>query len=354
MKSFIQIFVLLFCVNNAFSQSDIRLMNPSFEGKAAHGTVPIFWKNCANQNESPPDLHSSSQGFFGVRQAAFHGKTFVGMVTRDNDTWESIGQQLETPMLEATTYQFSIYLARSKQYISLTKTTRQEQNFNAAVTLRIWGSNYMDDRGQLLAESVPITNTDWNDFTFEFTPTEDWQYIILEAFYINEDNFSYNGNLLLDYCSSISPFLPIKLADVSDFSELSVEELLQLIIECKTDDTNLSDTSAIDIVYDSWIFGKTCKTDGMKALVTNLDSTALNHYLLVYQQLGLEAPILIINKTVDLNKRDNNKYKDVRFLRNSNEYFKNSLGDENIYNKRLDYIHLNRAEIVTALKTYLK
>jgi hypothetical protein len=89
----------------------IILDNPSFEDMPRHSKEPRFWTNCGDPAESPPDVQPDYT--FQVSKSAFDGNTYLGMVVRDNDTWEEVGQMLSSPMRQGTCYKFSIKLARS-------------------------------------------------------------------------------------------------------------------------------------------------------------------------------------------------------------------------------------------------
>lgn len=184
----------------AFGQT-ITLRNASFEDAPRHSTTPKGWYDCGQTEESPPDIQPGS---FKVTKAAADKKTYLGLVTRDNDTWEGIGQRLGQPLKAGQCYEFSISLARAEKYISLTKTTRVEENFSKAIRLRIWAGTSYCSKKEKLAESITIKHTSWKSYTFKFTPKKDYNYIFLEAFF-EPSLFPYNGNILIDECSNLVP-----------------------------------------------------------------------------------------------------------------------------------------------------
>ena len=79
----------------ALAQQAIVLDNPSFEGKPGSSRVPEGWSSCGPAGETDPDIQP---GFFGCTLKAAEGSSFVGMVTRDNYTWESLSQKLPAPL----------------------------------------------------------------------------------------------------------------------------------------------------------------------------------------------------------------------------------------------------------------
>ena len=76
----------------------IELRNPSFEDTPKPSVPPNEWENCGCVKETPPDVHPTEGYRYGVPQFAIDGETYVGMVVRENDTWESIGQNLSKPL----------------------------------------------------------------------------------------------------------------------------------------------------------------------------------------------------------------------------------------------------------------
>jgi hypothetical protein len=95
-KSITFTFVILFITNALCSQRDtIRLTNPSFEDTPKRGGESdqqiSGWYDCGMlyfPQESPPDIHPN--GFWGVNVPAHDGKTYLGMVVRDNGTYEGV------------------------------------------------------------------------------------------------------------------------------------------------------------------------------------------------------------------------------------------------------------------------
>jgi hypothetical protein len=162
----------------------------------------IDWQNCGSLGESPPDIHPTN--LFGVTWAANHGKYYLGMVTRDNGTWESAGQKLTTPLKADTCYELTVWLMCSPTYQSRSRQTGQPVNYDKPTRLRIWGGNNICDEQELLVTSNPIQNRAWFPYSFVFKPKKKIKSIRIEAFYTEGSAF-YNGNLLLDNLSDITP-----------------------------------------------------------------------------------------------------------------------------------------------------
>lgn len=188
----------------AFSQGEaIYLTNPSFEDMPRHSIAPSGWYDCGFPGESPPDVQPN--GEFGVTKPANHGATYLGMVVRDNDTWESVSQKLSRPLKRGQCYEFSLDLARSELYISLSRANNEQANYISPAKMRIWGGFGHCDKQFLLDETGLINKHQWMKYNFKFEPIADYTYITLEAFYETPTLFPYNGNVLVDNASPIQP-----------------------------------------------------------------------------------------------------------------------------------------------------
>ena len=161
--------------------------NNSFEGEPQDATVPHGWFPC--EEGTTPDI---LPGPWGVYLEPYEGDTYVGLITRDNGTWESIGQRLKDKLEKDQCYKFSLSLAHSASY----------SGYNGVIKLRIWGGKDKCDKMQVIAESEFIDHLDWKKYHFQFKPEKPIQYIIVEAFY-SEKRFSFRGNILLDFITPI-------------------------------------------------------------------------------------------------------------------------------------------------------
>ena len=202
------IFCLLLLSTTIFSQDDrpIELTNPSFEDLPRPQHPPYGWWDCGFASETPPDVHPVlGNPAFKVTMEAQQGNTYLGMVVRENDTWESVAQRLNRPMEADQCYTFSIYLAKSEVYVSSIRGSDREIDFTTPVKLRIWGGTGFCNKRELLDESTLVKNTDWKEFHFKFSPKQRHTYIVLEAFFQTPAPVPPNGNILLDNASSIQP-----------------------------------------------------------------------------------------------------------------------------------------------------
>ena len=218
--------ILLIFSLDAYAQSeDVLLKNPSFEGMPRKGEYLFVldgWNDCGMiyfRGETPPDVHPAGAAWQNVAPT-YDGRTYVGMVVRDNDTWESISQRLESPIEANKCYKFSIALMRSDKYVSLTRlNTDREENYQEPAVLRMWGGSGYCDQRELLAESQPVSNRNWEEFEFEFSPQFNHRYFTLEVFYKTPVLFPYNGHVLIDKASNL-----IRIACPDEEPLVAVEE----------------------------------------------------------------------------------------------------------------------------------
>ena len=176
-KGFLVVFFLVIAASlPLLAQVTIRLQNPSFEDMPRKGSsnMPAIkgWHDCGLSkfpSESPPDIHPVVDNAWEVAADPYDGATYLGMVTRANDTYESLSQALSYPIQAGTCYTFTAFLARSSQYKSATSKTQQLgtnelENFVRPSVLLIWGGNYFCDKVELLGESPAISNDTWKKY----------------------------------------------------------------------------------------------------------------------------------------------------------------------------------------------
>jgi outer membrane protein OmpA-like peptidoglycan-associated protein len=206
-KQKFHIVFLLVVLSNVFVFAQkpvtIKLDNPSFEDYPQAQHVPQGWFDCGFASESPPDIQPGT--FFQVTKKPQHGITYVGMVVRDNNTWEAIAQRLKTPLTKGVTYTFSIYASRSELYVSQSKTSSKELNYTTPTVLRIWGGSGFCTKDEMLGETDPVVSGIWTKMNFKFTPKSNYSHFMIEAFYKTPTVFPYNGNIMIDNASDIMP-----------------------------------------------------------------------------------------------------------------------------------------------------
>jgi len=231
-----------FCtLSFAQEEEPIVLTNPSFEDLPHHSKPPRGWIDCGFRSETPVDVQPS--GTFSVIKPPMDGDTYLGMVVRDNDTWEAVSQRLSRPLKAGQCYEFSIYLSRSELYTSTSRVTDNPANYVTPTKLRIYGGSDYCDKDYLLAETSLVINTRWLEYRFKFEPIADYTHILFEAFYKTPTLFPYNGNLLLDNASAITPIPcddePI-VAEAPDVPEDTVEEVVVQEEEPEIDDQRVT------------------------------------------------------------------------------------------------------------------
>ena len=166
-----------------------RFVNPSFEGdEPQDAVVPAGWFPV--KEGTTPDI---LPGIWGVHTEPAEGETFVGLITRSDGSWESIGQRLSATLNPKECYKISLDLAHSKEYAG----------YNKPLKIRIWGSQTRNGKDQLLVESDFIDHADWETYTYQFFPKKQINYIILQAFYTEGSSFNYKGNILIDNLQEI-------------------------------------------------------------------------------------------------------------------------------------------------------
>ena len=208
-RSLISLFLFIFCSFILIGQEVIFLKNPSFEDSPRHSKTPKGWDNCGPSNQSQPDVHSADNNLFGVEQNPQNGHTFLGLVARQDISYESVGQELTTPILADSCYSISAYLSHSKTMASYLQSNSETNNFSGFYTpivLSIYGGNSNCDTKVLLAESPPIDHENWVKYNFRFQSKEPLTHLTLECYYAPESETAYNGNILID---NLSPILPI-------------------------------------------------------------------------------------------------------------------------------------------------
>ena len=202
--------IFIFLIADTHCQQEIvTIRNGSFEGMPRKGEYIFYlegWNDCGRiffGRETPPDVHPANKAWQNEVPPK-DGRTYVGMVVRDNDTWESISQRLDSPIEANKCYEFSISLMRSASYVSHTRLDEtREENYQEPTVLRMWGGSGYCNQRELLAESVPVADGDWKEHTFEFRPQFNHRYFTLEVFYKTPVLFPYNGHILIDNASDL-------------------------------------------------------------------------------------------------------------------------------------------------------
>lgn len=190
---------------NLLAQKDapIILTNPSFEDVPRASSTPSGWYDCGQMKDSPPDVQPGS---WEVSTAPKHGSSYLGLVVRDNETWESVGQRLSRPMEINQCYELSMDLSKAPKYLSKSPMSIDVVDFATPACILIWGGNGYCAKSELLAKSTIINHSRWVGYNFRLSPTKgNYSFILIEAYYKTPVLFPYNGHVLVDNLSAIRP-----------------------------------------------------------------------------------------------------------------------------------------------------
>ncbi len=225
-------FLVLLSYTPIYSQEIIELYNPSFENPRMYTLTQPYccmgargWASCGEQDLNTPD---AQPGHFGVTLKPNEGEYYLGIVTRDDGSWESISQKLSYPIVLGQEYYFSIALAKAKDLFSHSRVTKKQVNYNKSIKLRVWGGNSYCEDIQLLGETEAISNFDWMFYEFIFKPSDDYSHITIEAYFDNNADSPYCGNILLD---NLSPIISLNSETDSIISELRKERIPSKSVE---------------------------------------------------------------------------------------------------------------------------
>lgn len=177
----IKVLILLsvcLCIDGVAQQ----LSNPSMEGEPIDATMPDGWHSC--QEGTTPDI---LPGPWGVETLPYDGHTYVGLITRNNATWEAIGQQFADPLKANACYRMSLAAAHSETYAG----------YNTGGRLRVWLGNEKCGRDQLILDVENLLHTEWKPYQIRFTPNTTCKYIIIESYH-PEGMKDVKGNILID------------------------------------------------------------------------------------------------------------------------------------------------------------
>lgn len=194
--------------------NSIQLQNPSFD--IGYYGSPVAWGLYVVENERAKE-------FFGFnRKASDHtlslnygvgelnvrpseGRNFTSLVASEAGVWAGFSQTLIGGSLKAgTEYELNIDLAFAKKYKEILPGGYRGVHFKNPLRLRIWAGTATNLRQELLAQTGAVTHQQWKRYAFVLAPLQgNYNSIFLEATYISDIGQPYNGNLLLDNCSSI-------------------------------------------------------------------------------------------------------------------------------------------------------
>lgn len=180
-------FLLYLVANQSFGQ--LIFKNPSLEGEPGDGKLPKGWETC-NLRESTPDI---LPGTWDVYNKPVDGITYIGLITRTDNTWETIAQQMNAPVEKDQCYEFSLSLSCAATYA----------NYNNPVRLRVWGGNSPCEKKELLYITETVAHREWKKYTVYLIPNDTYKYLIFEPHYREGTIMPYQGNILIDNISVV-------------------------------------------------------------------------------------------------------------------------------------------------------
>ncbi len=188
----IVLILLLFFPEMLFAQ---YLSNPSLEGPPGIAISPPDWLPFSMG--STPDTEPLACDDF----TASHGETYLTLVARGSsglkpNSQENSQTSLVLPLVVGGCYSLSLDLASRDDLGHYTWGTGFNY-YSAPVKLRIYGSNNVSDKGELLAETSPVTNVNWETVNFQIKAAYEINFLLLEV--VLEEPGAENGNILIDH-----------------------------------------------------------------------------------------------------------------------------------------------------------
>lgn len=175
-------------------QAQIYLDNPSFEDSPRDATMPTGWESCGEY--TTPDIlpgeNKWGKPIWDVIHKPTDGETYLGLITRVDNTSEHIGQKLSTPIKANQCYRFTLDLARSPYYAG----------YNKPIVLEIWLGNALGKQEELL-DKIEVGHYEWQTYEIVAMIERDMKYISFKAHYVAVTKRAYRGNVLMDNISVI-------------------------------------------------------------------------------------------------------------------------------------------------------
>ena len=237
--------------------SQLTVINPGLEGDPGQGITPAPWQNCMPfgcyvepyGEYATPDTHPDFPPIYEIILAPSEGDSYIGFgeITPYsgicfNSFQEGFSQELSSPMVANNCpYIFTIDLANG-----LTPDPWNSIGIETTVAeVKVFGGFDVCSEEELLWESGPITNEDWQTYTVEFIPTNNYTHILFEAF--KADPNSECGYVLADNITAI-----INAPPVSDSGEN--QEICETSTYLNANTLNKNETGTWSIVSGNGIF----------------------------------------------------------------------------------------------------
>lgn len=209
-KRFSTFYFLVMIGISAIGQDTILLTNPSFEENLRdenHNSLnqpPTGWIDCGIHmfpKSTPIDILPNR--FWSKPNEIHDLETYIGMVVRQDSSYESIGQKLQSNLQVDSCYQIEYFVSRSDNYWSYVSNSKEKQNFITPAKVAFYAGNKVCAFEDYLGESPPINSSEWIQYKLEFKMPSDANYFFIVAEHIKFDSVAYNGHVLVDCLSAI-------------------------------------------------------------------------------------------------------------------------------------------------------
>jgi hypothetical protein len=192
------------------AQIPMPLMNPSFEEMSIPGVtverspneiVPswVSWSEGKSAGEDLPAVRHNDDVTKYVHQTTRNGDAYLELAVHKNNTWHSIGQELQEPLTGGKHYSMSLYACLDPGHAARTQVQGERGvNQGMPVILRIRGANKFGEPGRVLAQTDPITTIDWSMYFLDLYPKENYRYLVIEAYRVPGITRLYEARVLID------------------------------------------------------------------------------------------------------------------------------------------------------------
>ena len=192
------------------AQIPMPLMNPSFEDTAIpgasaertrHEVVPSWmnWAEGKSSGENLPRVHHNDDVTQYVHHTARNGEAYIELAVHKNNTWQSIGQELQESLVAGKRYSLSLYASLDPEHAARTQVRgKRGVNQGKPVIIRIRGANKFAESGRVLAQTDPIKTIDWSLYFLELRPKENYRYLVIEAYPVPGTTVPYEARVLID------------------------------------------------------------------------------------------------------------------------------------------------------------
>ncbi len=192
MKQYIFLMILILQTTLLAGQ---YLTNPSFEGPPGIGITPPEW--LPFDLVSTPDTEPLDCDHF----PASEGETYITLVARGSgsienpNSFENCQAPLLQPLEAGLCYSFHMDLA-SRDDLGHYVFGEGFIFYRASVKLMVYGSSSSSDKGELLLDTEPILNTQWETISMTIKPESEVNYLTFEVNF--SEASSTSGNILID------------------------------------------------------------------------------------------------------------------------------------------------------------